>query len=86
MLSIIPTNFPRGQNHLDASLSEQNIRSTPGEQIQYFGMVGRFHGDDPIFEIFDPIWSLFMPHHDLIDPLFRFVYQSSELNSCIYHI
>ncbi len=33
-------------------------------------MVVRFRGDDLRFEISDPTGSYFMPHHDLIDPLF----------------
>ncbi len=30
-----------------------------GRVTPYFGMVGRFHGDNPVFEIFDQIGSLF---------------------------
>ncbi len=43
----------------------------PRRVLPYLGMVGRFHGDDPPFLRFSILLGpSFMPHHDLIDPIF----------------
>ncbi len=53
-----------------------------GRGLQYLGMVGRFCGDGPSFMRFSiQLGPYFMPHHDLINPLFL-----QKKAVCLHHI
>ncbi len=65
-------------NLINSNFTYQEYR---GQGLPYLSMVGRFQVMTPIFEISIWVGPYFLPHHDLIGPLFL-----QKKVVCLYHI